>query len=319
MPSSEVKQRLAEDVALWQADGIIDADTREKLQARYDTPGFGLMTAMKYLGITGGMFAAMGLLGAVAAIAESEVLAGGMLAAVSGILAWGGLRLGRDPRGRYLHSSKVVLMLGVVGWALAVAVEAHAMHMETGSIAFVVGLGVVPLAFLIAYRERNGFLLLLAVLGVFHWVGSWTRMFGRSTYAMEIDEPRVMAPVAVAVFLFGVWQKGPGRFPTVYQAVALVYFNMSLLILSIYPHATALPYIALFSLMALAQILLGARLKSPMVMGFGVTALAVDLFTRFFENMWDHMSQGLFFVVGGVLMMAFGAAVERAYRRWSAP
>jgi len=312
-----VKQRLAEDVALWQADGIIDEPTRQTLQARYDTPGFGFVTAVKYLGITGGMLAAMGLLGLVAAISGSQTTAGIMLAGVSGFLAWAGLRLGRDARARYVHTSKIVLMLGVLGWACAVGVEADAMKMQAGQIAFVVGLGVVPLALVIAYRERNGFLLTLAVLGIFHWVGSWDRMFGRSTYEFEIDEPRIMAPVAVAVFLFGLWQKGPGRFPVVYQTVALIYFNLSLLILSIYPHHTAEIYIGVFSAGALAQIFLGARLKSSLVMGFGVTALAIDLFTRYFERMWDHLDQGLFFVVGGVLLMGFGAAVERAWRRWA--
>jgi uncharacterized membrane protein len=312
-----VKQKLAEDVALWQADGVIDEATRKTLQARYDTPGFGFVTAVKYLGITGGMLAAMGLLGLVAAISGSQTVAGVLLAGVSGFLAWAGLRLGRDARARYVHSSKIVLMLGVLGWAAAVGVEADALKMQSSQIAFVVGLGVVPLALLIAYRERNGFLLTLAVLGLFHWVGSWSHMFGRSTYEFEIDEPRIMAPLAAAVFVFGRWRGGPGRFPVVYQTVALIYFNLSLLILSIYPHNTAPIYIVVFSVAALGQIFLGARLKSALVMGFGVTVLAIDLFTRFFELMWSELSQGLFFLVGGILLMGFGAAFERAYKRWA--
>jgi uncharacterized membrane protein len=317
VPSSEVKQRLAEDVALWQADGLIDATTRQELQVRYDTPGFGLVTAVKYLGITGGMLAAMGLLGLVAAVSGSQAVAGVMIAGVSGFLAWAGLRLGRDARARYVHSSKIVLALGVLGCACAVGVEADAMKMRGAQIAFAVGLGVVPPALVIAYRERNGFLLILAVLGIFHWVGSWSGMLGRSSYEFEVQEPRIMAPVAACVFIFGLRQNGPGRFPIVYQTIALIYFNLSLLILSIYPRSTVLPYILVFSAAALAQIVLGARLKSALVMGFGVTALAVDLFTRFFERMWDRVSQGMFFLAGGLLLMAFGALVERAYRRWA--
>jgi uncharacterized membrane protein len=142
-------------------------------------------------------------------------------------------------------------------------------------------------------------------------------MLGRSSYDFEVQEPRIMAPVAACVFVFGLRQNGPGRFPIVYQTIALIYFNLSLLILSIYPRSTVLPYILVFSAAALAQIGLGARLKSALVMGFGVTALAVDLFTRFFERMWDRVSQGMFFLAGGLLLMAFGALVERAYRRWA--
>jgi uncharacterized membrane protein len=312
-----VKQRLAEDVALWQADGIIDQATRQTLQARYDTPGFGLITAVKYLGIAGGMMAGFGLLGFVAAIASSEMFGSVMLAGVSGFLAWAGLKLGRDERARYVHTSKIVLMLGVLGWASAVGLATHAMHFEGPSIAFIVGLGVVPLVFVISYRERNGFLLLMGVLGLFSWVGSWHRMLGRSTYEFDIEEPRVMAPLALAVFAFGVWhERRPGRFHVVYQAVSLIYFNLSLLILSIYPQKTALPYIIVFTAAALAQIVGGARLKNPLLMGFGVTALCIDLFTRFFERMWKQLDQGLFFLIGGILLMAFGAAVERSYRMW---
>jgi len=54
-------------------------------------------------------------------------------------------------------------MLGVLGWASAVGVGTHAMHFESAAISFIVGLGVVPLAFVISYRERNGFLESLAL------------------------------------------------------------------------------------------------------------------------------------------------------------
>ena len=83
-------------------------------------------------------------------------------------------------------------------------------------------------------------------------------------------------------------------------------------ILSIDPRSTALPYILVLSAAALAQIVLGARLRSALVMGFGVTALAVDLFTRFFERMWDRLSQGMFFLAGG-LKIVYDVLLYRAF------
>jgi uncharacterized membrane protein len=320
VPSLDVKQRLAGDVALWQADGIIDAETRARLQARYDAPGFGLASAIKYLGIAGGMLAGFGLLGLVAALSGSAGFAAALLAGVGAFLTWGGIRLGRDARARYVHSSRIVLALGVVMWACGAGVAANAAHLDEVVTTFVVGLAVVPLALVLAYRERNGFLLLLATLALFHWVGAWNGMIGRSTYATEIDDPRVMAAVALGVYGLGVWHERFDRLPgfhLVYQATALVYLDLSLLILSIYPSATAGPYIALLTVAALAQIVWGARRKSSLAMGFGVTALGVDLFTRYFERMWSEMGKGLFLVVGGVLLVAFGAAVERSYRAWA--
>jgi hypothetical protein len=318
--NTEVKERLAGDVAHWLADGVIDAATLRTLQARYDTPGFGLLTAVKYLGVSGGVLAGLGLVGLLTSLSGSEHVASVALALVSALLVWAGLQLARDAQARYVHSSKVVLALGVLGWAGAVGVGAHALGAGDDAIAFIVGLGVVPVTFVLAYREQNGLLLGLGVLALFHWIGSWSRMAGRGSYELGIDEPRLMAPAALAVLVLGLWHERrgrPPRFHLVYQTLALLYLDLSLLIMSIYPHDLAPIGIALYTVAALGQVFLAARLKSPLIMGFGVTALAVDLFTRYFERMWDRMDQGLFFVVGGVLLMGYAAVFERGARAWA--
>jgi uncharacterized membrane protein len=62
-------------------------------------------------------------------------------------------------------------------------------------------------------------------------------------------------------------------------------------------------------------VVLGAAEKSAVLVGFGVTALAVNLFTQYFEHGWDRLGRGLFFLLGGALLFAFGAAYERLARR----
>ena len=52
-----------------------------------------------------------------------------------------------------------------------------------------------------------------------------------------------------------------------------------------------------------------------MLTGFGVTALAVNLFTRYFERFWDAMGKGYFFLLGGALLFLFGLGYERVARR----
>jgi uncharacterized membrane protein len=68
---------------------------------------------------------------------------------------------------------------------------------------------------------------------------------------------------------------------------------------------------------ALLQILLGAAQKSAVILGFGVTSLLVNLYTRYFESFWDSLEKGLFFLVGGVLLLFFGMAYERLARQLS--
>jgi uncharacterized membrane protein len=322
VPAREVKERLAADVALWQEDGIIDDATRLLLAARYDAPGFGLTTAVKYLGVAGGVFTVFGIMGLGAAITSSEASAALMLALVGALGLYAGLHLAADPSARYVHSSKVVIAIAWFAAAGALGLFTHALKMSEAATVVLVGAGALPIAFGLAYRGKNTFLLLIGVLGFFQWVGSWNRMLGRSTYAFEIADPRAMCLVSLGVFAVGVWHERAWearlpRFSDVYQATALVYFNMSLLILSIWPAETASSYVVVFTLAALGQIVLAARLKSALTMGFGVTAFAVDLFTRYSEHFWGRFGQGLFFLVGGLLLMGFGAAVERALKRWA--
>jgi hypothetical protein len=243
--------------------------------------------------------------------------AGGMVIAVGGALMAAGIALSRDTRNRYAFSSRAVTAMGAMAFASGVAVLCQAFEASGAVTAFATGLIAVPLYAFLAYRLKDGFLLVLATLAFFHWVGSWEAMWGRSTYELEIDQPKIMCLVALLVFGVGVWheqhQQRFMRFFQVYESIALTYLNLSLLILSIERSDTEL-WIAVFSAAALAQIVLGARLHNALLTGFGVTAAALDLFTRYYEHFWDRLSLGAFLAVGGAVLLAFGLAFEQLTR-----
>jgi len=52
----------------------------------------------------------------------------------------------------------------------------------------VTGVLALPAFVFLAYRFGNIFVLVLALLGFFHWVGSWAAMFGRSTYGVLVED-----------------------------------------------------------------------------------------------------------------------------------
>jgi hypothetical protein len=319
MTSRAVRERLAQDVSLWQVDGLVGDAAAQVLRERYDAPGFGLATAAKYLGIVGALLAGFGILGAVGALSGSLLLGAlELLAVAAGFLLWG-LRLAQDPRGRAEQSSRAVLAVGLFALAAAGAVGAQGAGAGSGPTIAVTGLVTVPVAFVLAYRFRNGFLLVLALLATFHWIGSWSEMMGRSTYALEIQDPRVMALAATAATVVGWLHRtgripGPARFDAVWMAVGLLYLDLSLLVLGTFGH-DELAWIAVWFAAAIAQIVAGAAMKSAVPIGFGVTALAVNLFTRYYEHFWDRLAKGLFFLLGGALLFGFGFACERLARR----
>ena len=320
MTSRAVKRLLAQDVSLWQADGWITPAQAQVLRQRFDVQGFGLGLVVKYLGVLGALFAGFGLLGLVAAMSRSlGVAAGELLAVAVALLAWG-LQLARDPLGRYGQSSRAILAVGLIALTTGGTAGVAAAGIKQGAMILVVGAITLATAFLLAYGFRNGFLLVLAVLGLFHWLGSWESMVGRGAYAISIQDPRAMSLAAAGAVLAGILMRrellpAPRGFDTVWLSVGLLYLNLSLLILTVEGPGPFLAWILVAVAAAVVQVVLGAVEKSAVLVGFGVTALGLQLFTRYFESCWDRTDQGLFFLLGGAMLLAFGVACEALARR----
>jgi len=323
MANRAVRERFAQDLGLWLADGLISKATHDLLRERYSAGSFDLGQTIKSIGIAGGLFAFLGLLGLVGALSRSLMFAAFLLGAVGCGLMAAGLRLAADKINRYATSSSALLMLGTVTAALAVGVGLHEMGAGNQTVLLAGAIVLIPM-FLLAYRYANQFLLVLALIGLFHWIGSWTSMFGRSTYALRIQDPRLMALAAFAVVALGIYHERAlrpqtGRFFQAYETLGLIYFNLSLLILSL-QNAWQLGQEAMWAFVlfaaAIGQILVGARLHNPLITGFGVTAFAVNLFTRYFETFWHRMSLGVFFFLGGLGLFVAGFACEVALRQY---
>ena len=130
-----------------------------------------------------------------------------------------------------------------------------------------------------------------------------------------------MSVAALLAVGAGVWheiylRERTGRFYQAYEALGLAYLNLSLLILSIFPEGgSQLPWVLAFAAAGIAQIVAGARLHNGLFTGFGVTALAVNLYTRYFEYFWERTHKGVFFLVGGVSLLGAGLACEILLKR----
>ncbi len=321
MPSRVVRETLAQDVGKWLTDGLIRSDQVEVLRVRWDPPSFGAAQIVKYFAYSGGLLAMAGLLGFVGAMSGSEGLAALELLLTGTGIFYVGTRLARDPLGRQDMSSRVLLALGFFAASLGVGVFADTLSLSQRQIALVTGLVCVPLGFAAAYRLRNTFVLTLSLLALFHWAGSWTGMVGRSTYEVAIEDPRAMAAIAAVAATFGsvhdrVLPRARSTFPTAWVAVALTYLNLSLLILTIDSrNDDALAWIVAWGLAGVGQLVVGARLHRTLFTAFGVTALSVNLFTRYCEHFWNSLDAGLFFLIAGAAAFVAGLACERVLRR----
>jgi hypothetical protein len=318
-----VRERLAQDLGTWLADGLISKDTHDLLRQRYEARTFGVGQAIRYLAISGGLLAFFGLLGLASAISSSMGVAAFLLLVVGSALAAAGIWLSVDKLGRYGTSSKVVLALGLVTATLGIGVAAHSLDVRDEKVVVITGAIALPAIGFLAYRFGNIFVLIVGLLGFFHWVGSWTAMFGRSTYGLFIQDPRLMSAAALIAVGIGIYherhlRERTGRFFHAYEAVGLVYLNLSLLMLSIDGDArwgSAYIWIIALALAAVGQIVVGARLHNGLFTAFGVTALGLNVYTRYYEYFWQRTHEGVFFLLGGLSLFAAGAGCELFLKR----
>ncbi len=324
MASRSVREQLAHDIGPWLTDGLISKETHDFLRERYTTREFGLANVVKSFGVAGGVLALFGLFGFAAALAQSQAFAAFIMLAGGGGLAAAGIRLASDKLNRYAISSKVLLMFGVVTAALGVGVGLDAAGVKGPQGIVFTGILIVLPMLVLAYLYKNTFLLSIALIMLFHWVGSWASMWGRSTYELDVQDPKWMSVAALVVLVVGVYHEyalsaGTGRFYLAYETLALIYLNLSLLILTIEWHSTLRPtkiWIAVWALAAILQIVAGARLHNSLFVSFGVTALFINIYTRYFENFWNQMHSGVFLLLGGGSLFAAGLLCELALRRW---
>lgn len=317
MASRQTKEFFQTEAAAWLADGIIEQHAFDKLRERYSFTEFGFAGVLRYVGIIGGLMAFFGLVGAVAAMTGSAFVGALVTGGIGfGAVKWG-LRLAEDLQERYSTSSKIIVTLGVYLFGAAVGIFCGSLGLK-GDAAMHTALTIcLPIAFYLAYQSRNAYLLLLALLTLFHWIGSWDGMLGRSTYAFSVQDPRLMWPAALGAVGVGVYHElnlypQTGRFYKVWQAVGLIYFNLSLLILSSFSGKDGYPadWVILFTLGCIAQIIAADRLQNGLLRGFGVTFLCINLFTRYHELFWKSMEAGTFLLAGGAGLLAFSGALH---------
>ena len=317
MADRQTKEFLQSEAATWLADGVIDQATHDTLRQRYAFTSFGFTGVIKYIGIMGGLLTFFGIVGGITAMTRSLAFSALVSGGIGCAAVKFGLRLAEDLQEQYSTSSKIIVTLGIFMVCSAVGMLCTSMGIIDMAALHATMVICLPVAFYLAYSSRNTYLLLLGVLSLFHWAGSWDGMLGRSTYAFSVQDPRLMWPAALGAVAIGVYHElflypQTGRFYKVWQTVGLIYFNLSLLILSSLSGSSgyALDWVVLFTLGCIAQIVAADRLQNGLLRGFGVTFLAIDIFTRFHELFWNSMQVGTFLLAGGAGLLAFSAALH---------
>jgi MFS family permease len=321
----ELRERLGREVRDWAHEGLITDELAGVLASRYQVTGGRQRMLLKWLGFFAVFWLGAGVLSSIGlAAASASPFAGALIIGIAAAAIWTlGVRLAADPAGRQRVAGSILLTVGLLGGYAALSVFYLAAGGTRYSDAFpAFMIATAAAAFGTAYRYRLRWPLLLALLLLFHGIGSWHGYIGHGAYVFAIQDERSMALVALVTLLLGRWHEevletGPLRrhagFGHLYLIFGLLYFNLSLWILSLM--GPRLGWVLAFTAAGIAQIVAGARLKDPRFTGFGIVFLAIDLYTRMFEQFWDRRSAAAFLAVAGAVGMALGYGFEVLARR----
>ena len=310
---------LTREATDWHQQGLIDRPLLEVLLGRYARRGEFLAVVLKWLGLFAIFQLGLAVLAFIAVISESAGVAAVLLGGVGAGLWYPGVRMATDPRRLHPYTGAALVTASLAAAfgtfvLLHIALGGEPEGQTIPTIMLLTGV----LGALTAYRHRLRWPLLLALLLFFHGLGAWHAYGGHGAYFADIQDPKLMAVVALATIALGVWHErrletGSLRrcigFGGLYLIFGLLYLNLSLWFLTL-PRGS-LDWVLTFTAAGIAQIVVGARLHDARFTGFGIVFLAIDLYTRFFEHFWDRLSLGMFFLLGGALAMAFGHACER--------
>ncbi|CAI1081554.1 Uncharacterised protein [Serratia entomophila] len=262
--------------------------------------------------------------------APARMVIAGVLAALA--YAWALRRRRRHPEKRYGNEAALfiaVLLTACALWQMGV-------WLDNGSGRVSVLLVFAALLYgLIGWFGKSGLVWWFALLSLGNAFGAETGyLSGWGAYWLGMSYPiRFIAfgvvLIAAALLLQPVLaRRGLDR---VSLAMGLLYLFIALWLLSIFGNYGDLDgwyqvrqielfhWSLLFGIVAAAAIWLGLKRDDAMLRGFGLTFLAINLYTRLFEFFWDSMPKAIFFVLLGLSLWALGHYAERIWQLGRGP
>ncbi|MGY0733905.1 helix-turn-helix domain-containing protein [Klebsiella pneumoniae] len=238
---------------------------------------------------------------------------------------WGFRRQRRETQWHY--STEAILFLGVVFTAVALWQLGERLDNGSGHIAPLFLAGCVIYG-AIGYIARSGLVWLFFLLALGNWFGAETGyVSGWGAYWLGMNYPIrfVLFGGALLALCYGAQSLLRQRqLFTVSKAMGLTYLFIALWILSIFGNydadswyqvsqARLLPWGLLFAVAAGVCIFISLKTDDGMLRGFGLTFLAINLYTRFFEFFWNGMHKVLFFLILAVSLAVIGRYAERIW------
>lgn len=327
-------------LADWQQQGRITDSEHEKLAATLNTIAFDWQRLSRYAFLT----AIACLLTALASFFADSLLVYYLLALFSGsgllrtgvplalavvFYLWGFRRQRWETQWHY--STETILFLGVVFTALMLWQAGEWLDDGSGHVAplFLTGCAIYGA---VAWYGRSGLVWLFFLLALGSWFGAETGyVSGGGSYWLGMNYPIRFVFFGGALLLACLLLRGQlvkRRLFIISKATGLTYLFIALWIMSIFGNydpdswsgvtrEAVIPWALLFAVASGLCIYISLKTDDGMLRCFGLTFLAINLYTRFFEYFWGSMNRVFFFLVLSVSLAVLGRYAEKVWHAGS--
>ncbi|EDE8832129.1 DUF2157 domain-containing protein [Salmonella enterica subsp. enterica serovar Goverdhan] len=328
-------------LADWQQQGRITDSEHAKLAATLNTVAFDWQRLSRYAFWT----ATACMLTALASFFADSVLVSWLLVLFSDswmlrigcpfVLAvvlylWGFHRQRRETQWHY--STEAILFAGVVFTALMLWQLGERLDDGSGHVAPLVLTGCAIYG-AVAWFGRSGLVWLFFLLALGSWFGGETGyVSGRGAYWLGMNYPLCFVLFGGALLLACLLLRGQlakRRLFTISKATGLTYLFIALWIMSIFGNyapddwwssvtrEALIPWVLLFAVAAGLCIYISLKTDDGMLRGYGLTFLAINLYTRFFEYFWGSLHKVVFFLIIAISLAVVGRYAERIWHAGS--
>ncbi|MEJ7778486.1 MAG: DUF2157 domain-containing protein [Daejeonella sp.] len=322
----------------WKTEGLIDPDTADKLHSSYEVKGFDWKRLAQY---SFWVALACGII-AIASLIIDDVVINWLyklydtpdiiISLLSGVFAVALLYEGSKRKHKYperVFSNEAIIFFAILFTASCIAYLGKTFDNGSGHFSILFLLSVFIYAGL-AIRFSSGLIWAFALVSLGSWFGTetgyqtdWSHYFLGMNYPLRF----VFFGFLLIVFSFLMVKiKKISEFRDLTYIIGLLYLFVSLWLLSIFGNFGTLEdwmlvkqvelfYWGIISvIISIAFTIYGLRRKDFIAREFGITFLLINLYSRYFEYLWDVTDKTIFFAV---LALSFWLIGRKAEKIWN--
>lgn len=328
---------LEQTIDFWQKEGKLDGVTAQNLKDSYDVKGFDWKKLAQYsfwIALICGIVAITSL------IVDDNVInylkklydtPDIVISVISSVLASFLFYRGQQLEKKYpqkVFSNEAVIFLGVLFTASCIAYLGKTFDNGSGhfSILFLFSVFIYGA---LAWKFKSKLIWGFALISLGSWFGTetgyqtdWSHYFLGMNYPLRFVFFGLI--LVLAAFLMRKYEK-LAIFKSLTYVVGMLYLFISLWLLSIFGNFATLEdwlkikqihlivYGLISAAVAIGFTIYGLKTKDEIAREFGITFLIINIYTRYFEYLWDITDKTIFFAILAISFWLIGRKAEKIW------